>query len=82
VGYLIIIVVLFAVMWLFLVRPQRRDRAGIHARRFEHRRKPQILRQRDRVVVDAGNVEEYLAAACAGQQSRQNDLGGGAVVGH
>jgi preprotein translocase subunit YajC len=27
VGYLIIIVVLFAVMWLFLVRPQRRRQA-------------------------------------------------------
>ena len=38
--------------------------------------------QRDRVAVNAWNIEEDLTAAHAGQQSRQNYLGGGAVVGH
>src|SRR5882672_10444789 len=61
------------------LRPQRRDRACVHARRLEHRREPEVSRQRDRVAVDTGNVEEYLAAARAGQQSRQNHLCGGAV---
>ena len=64
------------------LQPQRRDRAGIHAHRFEYWREPQVLRQGDRVAVDAGNVKEDLAAARAGQQSRQNHLGGGAVVGY
>ena len=53
----------------------------MHARSLEHWREPQALRQRDRVAVDAWNVEEDLAAAHAGQQSRQNHFGGGAVVG-
>src|SRR5260370_28371879 len=64
------------------LQPQRRDRAGIHARRFEYWREPQVLRQGDRVAVDARNVKEGLATARAGQQSRQNYLGRGAVVGH
>src|SRR5258707_8302405 len=64
------------------LQPQRQDRAGIHTRSLEHWHEPQVLRQRDRVAVDAGNVEEYLPAADAGQQSRQDHLGGGAVVGH
>src|SRR5207244_10780916 len=64
------------------LQPQRWDRAGIHAHRFEYWREPQVLRQGDRVAVDAGNVKEDLAAARAGQQSRQNHLGGGAIVGH
>src|SRR3984893_9339904 len=64
------------------LQTQPRDRAGIHARGLEHWREPQVLRQGDRVTVDARNVEEDLAAATAGQQSRQNHLGGGAIVGH
>src|SRR6266849_800629 len=64
------------------LQPQRRDRACIHACRLEHRREPQVLGQRNRVAVKAWNVEEDLAAAHAGQQSRQNHLGGGAVAGH
>src|SRR5258708_32574966 len=63
------------------LQTQPRDRAGIHARSLEHWREPQVLRQGDRVTVDARNVKEDLAAH-AGQQSRQNHLGGGAVVGH
>src|ERR1700750_3252744 len=58
------------------LRTQRRDRACIHACSLEHWREPQVSRQRDRVAVDTGNVEEYLAAACAGQQSRQTQLAG------
>src|SRR5882724_3109671 len=64
------------------LQPQRRDRAGIHARSLEHWREPPALRQRDCVAVDAGNVEEDLPAANASQQTRQDHLGGGAVVGH
>src|SRR5216683_2674362 len=64
------------------LQPQRRDRAGIHARSLEHWREPPALRQGDRVTVDARNVEEDLPAADAGQQSRQDHLGGGAIVGH
>jgi hypothetical protein len=64
------------------LQPQRWDRAGVHARRLEHRRKPEILRQCDRVAVDAGNVEEDLAASRVCQQGRQNRLGTGAAVGH
>ena len=66
----------------FPLQRQGRDRAGIHARSLEHWHEPPVLRQRDRVAVDAGNVEEYLPAADAGQQSRQDHLDGGAVVGH
>src|SRR5882672_12594050 len=64
------------------LRPQRRDRACVHACSLEHRREPQVSRQRDRIAVNAWNVEEDLATAAAGQQSRQNHFGGGAVVGH
>src|SRR5258705_6272624 len=64
------------------LQPQRRDRNCIHARSLEHWCEPQVLRQRDGVAVNAWNVEEDLAAAHAGQQSQQNHLGGGAVVGH
>ena len=64
------------------LQPQRRDRASIHTRSLKHWHEPQVLRQRDRVAVDARNVEEDLPAADAGQQSRQDHLGGGAVVGH
>src|ERR1700737_1004871 len=42
------------------LQPQRRDRAGIHTRSLENWHEPQVLRQRDRVAVDAGNVEEDL----------------------
>src|SRR5882672_5407260 len=63
------------------LQPQRRDRACIHARRLEHWREPQVLRQRNRVAVNAWNVEKDLATAYAGQQSRQNHFGGGAIVG-
>ena len=37
----------------------------------EHWGEPQVLCQRDCVAVNARNVEEDLAAADAGQQSRQ-----------
>src|SRR5215510_1700652 len=47
--------------------PHRRDRAGIHACSLENRREPEVLRQRDGIFVDAGNVEEDLAAADARQ---------------
>jgi hypothetical protein len=44
------------------VQPQRRDRASIHARSLEHRHETEVLRQRDRVAVEAGNVEETSPA--------------------
>src|SRR5262249_53331005 len=40
------------------LEPQRRDRAGIHARGLEDRRKPKVLRQRDPVAIDARHVEK------------------------
>ena len=64
------------------LQPQRRNRAGIHAGRLEHRREPKILRQRDRLAVDAGHIQKNLAAAHPGEQGRQHRFGGGAVVGH
>src|SRR6202011_6425533 len=48
----------------------------IHTRSLEHWHEPQVLRQRDRVAVDAGNIEEDVPAADAGPQSRPDDLGG------
>src|SRR3981189_1201160 len=64
------------------LQPQRQDRAGIHTRSLEHWHEPEVLRQRDRVAVDARNVEEDLPAADAAHQSRPDPLGGGAIVGH
>src|SRR5947208_7228869 len=64
------------------LQPQRRDRAGIHARSLEHQCEPEVLGQRDRVAVNAWNIEEDLTAAHARQQSRQNNLDDGAVLGH
>src|SRR5262249_11740475 len=54
----------------------------VHARCLERWRKPKFLRQCNCVVMDAWNIKEDFAAAHAGQQSRQNCLGRGAVVGH
>ena len=63
------------------LQAQRWDRAGVHAGGLEHGREPQVLRQGDRLAVDARHVEEDLAAARARQQGRQDRFGGGAVVG-
>src|SRR5262245_17320485 len=63
------------------LEPQRRDRAGIHARGLEYRRKPEILRQRDRIAIDARHVEKDRAIARALEQRRQHGLGRSAVVG-
>jgi len=53
VGYLIIIVVLFAVMWLFLVRPQRR-------RQVEQARMQGTLEPGDEVLT-AGGIHGTVA---------------------
>src|SRR6476660_1718475 len=64
------------------LQPQRRDRAGVHAGRFEHRREPKILRQRDSVAVHARHIQENLAAAHSRNQGGQHRFGAAAVVGH
>ena len=62
------------------LQPQRQDRAGIYTRSLEHWLEPQVLRQRGRIAIDARNVKKDLPAADAGQQSRQDHLGGDAVA--
>src|SRR5262249_13652822 len=56
------------------------DRPGIHARGLKHWRKAVVLRERDRIAIDAGNVEKDFARAFSRDQRREG--GRGAVVGH
>src|SRR5215510_12157603 len=63
------------------LQSQRWDGTGIHARRLEHRGEPQAFSQRHGLAVDAGDIEEYLAAAHVHEQGRGHRSGGGAVIG-
>src|SRR5262245_41951323 len=58
------------------------DRSSIHPRGLEDRCKAVVVRERDRLAIDAGDAEKDFARAIRREQRREGGLGRGAVVGH
>src|SRR5262249_41358245 len=60
---------------------QRTNRSRVHPRRLEHRQELALLRERDRLVVDAWHIEEDFACARGRDQGGEDRLSRGAVIG-
>src|SRR5262249_60249333 len=58
------------------------DRSSIHPRGLEYGCKAVVVRERDRLAIDAWNVEKDFARACRREQRREHGLGSVTVVGH